>query len=134
MFSAKSEVYLILTLTVLTTISCAENFKSVDSTAFNAKIAERRDISTVEKLIEVYYDYPANEGDPNLQIVSEIIDKGIFKVILIDDWLEDDSQKAVKIVMLAELKDSVWIVHEIKKNWKCYDGRGHVGWGTKLCN
>ena len=123
---------LIISIIILT--SCSESFDIKDSTEFNKKIETRTDIATAEQLIEIYYNYPLNEGTPKLEIESKELDNELIEVTLIHDGQEDDSQRATKIVMTAELKDQKWTVHEIKTNRKCWDGRGHTNWGTEWCN
>ena len=114
--------------------SCSESFKTIDTKAFNEKIASRTDIKTPEELIKIYYDYPANEGNPKLTVNSkELSDKSV-EITLIHEGLEDDSQSGEKIVMTAKLTGQTWTVIEIKKNWKCWDGRGHTSWGTTPCS
>jgi len=69
-----------------------------------------------------------------LDIESKKLDNGLIEVILIHDGQEDDSQRATKIVMITELCGKKWIIHKIKSNRKCYEGRGHKGWGIEWCN
>ena len=68
------------------------------------------------------------------KIESKKIGEGLIEITLIHDGQEDDSQRATKIVMKAELIGQKWTVHEIKTNRKCWDGRGHTDWGTGWCN
>ena len=114
--------------------SCSESFDSIDPTEFNEKITQRTDIKSAQELIEIYYNYPKNEGIPKLTFNKRKIDKGLVEITLIQDYQEDDSQRATKIIMIAELKNKRWTVHEINTNRKCYDGRGHTDWGTEWCN
>ena len=126
-------LFVCLTLIVLLT-SCTEKFEFVDPMEFNEKIANRKDIKNGEELIKVFYNYPQNEGIPNLAIESKKLGQDRFEITLIHDGLEDDSQRATKIVMTAEHQNETWIVLEVKRNRKCYDGRGHTSWGTEWCN
>jgi len=126
-------IFELLILIIILT-SCSESFDIKDPTEFNKKIEKRTDIETAEQLIEIYYNYPPNEGTPKLDIKSRELDNGLIEVTLIHDGQEDDSQRATKIVMTAELDDKKWIVHQIKTNRKCWDGRGHTNWGTEWCN
>lgn len=114
--------------------SCTERFKTIDPAEFNEKISKRTDIETAEELIEIYYNYPPNEGTPQLELKSKEIEGGLIEVTLIHDRHADDSQRATKIVMTAELNGKSWLVRKVKANWKCYDGRGHTDWGTGPCN
>ncbi len=123
---------LIIILICLT--SCSELFKTIDPKTFNEKIADRTDIKTPEQLIRLYYNYPENEGHPILTIKVNKSENGNFDIILTSEGLEDDSLSGEKIVMKAKLNGQKWVVIEIKKNWKCLNGRGHASWGTKRCN
>jgi len=123
---------LIISIIILT--SCSESFDIKDPAEFNKKIEIRTDIATAEQLIEIYYNYPSNEGKPKLEIESKDLGNGLIEVTLIHDGQESDSQRATKIVMKAKLTDEKWTVHEIKTNRKCYDGRGHTDWGIEWCN
>ena len=124
-----STIFLLLLLT-----SCSENFDSINPTEFNQRISKRTDIKTAKELIEIYYDYPKNEGVPKLTFKNKIINEELIEITLIHDYQEDDSERAIKIIMTAELKNKKWSVKEIKKNRKCWDGRGHTNWGIELCN
>ncbi|MAX79875.1 MAG: hypothetical protein CL843_06845 [Crocinitomicaceae bacterium] len=121
-------------LTIICLTSCSEKFKLIDPTEFNKKIETRTDIATAKQLIKIYYNYPLNEGTPKLEIESKELGNGLIEVTLIHDGQEDDSQRAIKIVMTGELIGQKWTVHEIKTNRKCWDGRGHTNWGTEWCN
>src|SRR5688572_14414355 len=123
---------LLLILGMLT--SCSESFEDVDPRDFNETIATRTDIKSPEELIKIYYDYPPNEGTPKLAVNAVTLSEHKYEITLIHSGLEDDSQSGTKVVMVAELKGSTWRVETIKKNWKCWEGRGHTDWGTAYCN
>ena len=123
---------LLISIIILT--SCSESFDIKDPADFNKKIETRTDIATAQDLIEIYYNYPLHESKPKIEIESKEIGNRLMEVTLIHDGQEDDSQRATKIVMTAELKDKKWKVHKIKTNRKCWDGRGHTDWGTEWCN
>lgn len=128
----KSIFGLLLSISILA--SCTEDFDVKDPDQFNKKIEKRTDIVTVEQLIKIYYNYPTNEGTPKLEIESKELDNGLMEVTLIHDGQKDDSQRATKIVMIAERIGQKWTIHKIKTNRKCWDGRGHTDWGTDWCN
>ncbi|WP_108805518.1 hypothetical protein [Aquimarina sp. Aq107] len=123
-----------LLISIIFLTSCSENFDIKDPAEFNKQIEKRTDIAIAKELIEIYYNYPTNEGTPKLEIESKELGIGLIEVTLIHDGQEDDSQKATKIVMTAKLTGKKWTVHEIKTNRKCWDGRGHTEWGTEWCN
>ncbi len=128
-----AKIFQILSLLFILT-SCSEKFDYVNPTAFNKKISRRTDIKTAEELIKLYYNYPQNERFPHLTIQSKEIDNGFVEITLIHDDQEDDSMRAIKIIMIAKLKNKKWSVMEIKTNRKCWDGRGHQNWSTEPCN
>ncbi len=118
----------------LIAVSCApEPFNIIDPTDFNQKIADRTDIPNADELAKVYYNYPPEEGSPQFDIKSVEITEGTFETTFIHDGMMDDSQRAVKIIITSEQKDGKWEVLKIKKNFKCYEGRGHTDWGTEFC-
>lgn len=120
-------------LVLIAFTACSEEFESKDPTAFNEKIAERTDILSPEALIEIYYNYPKTETPPLLTIKSKSLSKDKFSITLIHDKQQDDSQRAIKIVLSAQLKERKWEVKEIKINRKCWEGRGHTNWGIEWC-
>lgn len=115
-------------------ISCSESFEKMDTEMINKDISGNTGIKSPEELITMYYNYPSSEGKPNLQIVKKEIEKNIYEIKLIHDNQQDDSQKAEKVIMIAEKLGDKWHVKSIKRNWKCYDGRGHTDWGIENCN
>ncbi|HYV94689.1 MAG TPA: hypothetical protein VE978_23140 [Chitinophagales bacterium] len=114
--------------------SCSESFQTLDPKNFNEKIAGRTDIKTSEELITLFYDWPDSEEKPKLTIKTDKLEGNSYEITLIHEELEDDSQSGEKIVMKAKLNGRTWIVTEIKKNWKCWSGRGQTNWGTELCD
>ena len=125
---------LIVGLVIVFMTSCTESFDNIDSTEFNNSIASRTDIETAEELIMLYYGTPESEGTPNVSIETKELGSGKIQVTLVHDDLMDDSLKALKIVMIVKQTGQSWTVLEIKKNWKCWEGRGHTNWGTEYCN
>jgi len=123
---------LIIFSTIL--ISCTESFKKINPESFNKKIANRTDIESPEKLISLYSNIPSSESAKNRSVEITELDNDNFQITLIYKGLGDDSQSSEKIVMLAARNANKWTVLEIKKNWKCWKGRGHTNWGTGLCN
>lgn len=114
--------------------SCSESFKTLDQKAFNQQIAGRTDIKTPEELIKLYFNWPPNEGTPQVSVETENLGDNKFKITLIHSHMDDDSEAAEKIVMTAHLTGLIWTVDELKMNWKCWDDRGHTSWGTGACS
>lgn len=128
------KIFLIVGLFSILLTSCSESFDNIDLIKFNNSIATRTDIETAEELIMLYYGYSENEGIPKISIETKELESGKFQMTLIHDKMKDDSMRAVKIVMTVKQKGQSWAVLEIKKNWKCWEGRGHTNWGTEYCN
>lgn len=126
--------FLIVGLISILLTSCSEKFEYVDSTKFNNSIANQSDIETAEELIRLYYSLPESEGPQNLSIETKELEFGKTQVTMVHDEMKDDSQRALKIVMTVKQTDRSWTVIEIRKNWKCWEGRGHTNWGTEYCN
>ncbi len=123
-----------IVIMIILVISCTkETFKNEDTTLFNKSIAGKMDIKNAQELMELYYNYPEEEGAAELSIVSKKMRKNRIEVMLLHDRLADDSMRAIKIIMIAKKSGNHWIALEIKKNWKCYDGRGHTTWGVEPC-
>ncbi len=122
---------LIITLTFLA--SCSEPYIKLDPNTFNEKISSRADIQTPEKLMEIYYDNPTSEGNSKRTIQTKVLGDNSVEITLIHEGLQDDSESGEKIVMTAKQIGQTWSVIEIKKNWKCRNGRGHKSWGTTPC-
>ena len=62
------------------------------------------------------------------------MDNGFEEITLIHDGHKDDSRRATKIVIIAELKNKRWSVKKITTTIKCWDDRGHTNWSTESCN
>jgi len=125
--------FFLLLVTLYSLSSCSKSFRPLDHHAFNERIASRTDIANPEALIRLYYDWPENEHVARLSIQTDSLGGNSFRITLIHEGLHDDSQSAEKIVMYATHAGSTWNVTEIKMNWKCWQGRGHTGWGTGRC-
>lgn len=115
-------------------ISCNESFEKIDTEMINKEIANYTEIETPEQLILFYYNYPKNEGKPNLKITNRKLANQVYEITLIHDFMQDDSQKAEKVIMIAEKISFKWHVKSIKRNWKCHYGRGNTDWGTDVCD
>lgn len=110
-----------------------EKFVQEDVTAFNMQISGRTDIGDAAALMELYYPEPETEGNSSRELRAEKEDDGIYRIVLRQEGLSDDSQAAVQIRMQARHTGHTWQVLSIEKNWKCRQGRGHRRWGTEPC-
>jgi hypothetical protein len=119
---------------ILLVSACSdESYSEIDPAEFNASIAVRTDISSAEALIEIYYNYPEEEGTTQISIESKRMNRNKVAVTLIHDRLADDSLRAIKITMIAKQVKGRWEVLSIRKQWRCYEGRGHTDWGIEFC-
>ncbi|MFM2386944.1 MAG: hypothetical protein RL660_1701 [Bacteroidota bacterium] len=114
--------------------SCSESFKRIDPTSFNEKIKNATNIKTPEELVKIFYNYPATEKVPKLTTYAKKLGDSTYEITLVHEGLEDDSQSGEKIVMKAKQDGQTWVVIEIRKNWKCWEGRGQKNWETIPCN
>jgi hypothetical protein len=89
-----------------------------------------------EQIMKMYYPHevdPEAEGNETITISKEELEDGSIKIILIDDNMMDDAQKATKTELTLEPVGTAWKVLKIEKQWKCYEGRGHTDWGIQSC-
>lgn len=105
----------------------------VDQKAFNETIAGRNDIGSPEELMQLYDNETSGEGKFERNLTVQKRGESTFILTLIKEGLADDSVEGTKTVLTAEKSGKRWTVTEIKRNWKCKDGRGHSSWGTGLC-
>ncbi|MCL2063447.1 MAG: hypothetical protein FWG98_03615 [Candidatus Cloacimonetes bacterium] len=111
-----------------------ESFEIIDTQTFGTEVSHKTNIKTAEDLMRLYYTYEeSEEGNQKLSIETVDLSDGRYEVTLIHEGLLDDSMYAVKIVMTASQIGTTWTVEEIKRNWKCRQGRGHQNWGIELC-
>ena len=130
--------FTIVILNIFWIIGCStgslESFQAIDPTAFNEEIRHRTDIGSAEALMTLFYNYPSEEeGGSNILIESSETGNLTHEITLIHDRLMDDSQRGIKIVMTAKRSGESWEVIDLKKNWKCWEGRGHTDWGVAYC-
>ena len=124
--------YLIILLFIVA--GCSSKYEIVSHDSFNKKIKDNLRIQTAEALIKEYYNFPDDEEIRNMTIQTKELGDHRYQITLIHDRLEDDSQRAIKIVMIAEKVGRSWQVQKIKKSYKCWEGRGHTNWNYKFCN
>ncbi|MBO6518220.1 MAG: hypothetical protein JJ975_16915 [Bacteroidia bacterium] len=123
-----------LTIALLLMSCTGETFIDVDPTEFNQIISARTDIKTPEELAKAYYEFP-DEASTRSFVVSAVPgNNGILHITIIHDNLDDDSLRSRKVQMTATRSGGVWKVHSIKRNWRCWEGRGHRSWGTAPCS
>ncbi|MBN1500345.1 MAG: hypothetical protein JW982_09320 [Spirochaetes bacterium] len=128
------KINIISVIFIASFISCMHNFKDYEIQSFNQKICERTDITTPEELILMYLNYPQNEVIPEISIKVKNLGENNYKIILVSDNIRDDSVKAEKIIIIAQMLNSRWKVYKIIKSWKCWKGRGNsLFWHGDYC-
>ncbi len=114
-----------------------EAFEIINTDELNRVLLEETKDLSAREVMELYYprELETGEGNENEKItVSEkTLKNGNTEITLIHDNRLDDSVKGEKYIMELKGTDGEWEVVSLKKNWKCWDGRGHVDWGTELC-
>ncbi len=126
---------IIYALIIALFVRCIEKFVDEDPSAFNHILEFHEDITSAEDLMCLYYpfDYEAEVESPPPSVTVVSLEDNRYLITLIDDSMADDSVKALKISMLAQQRGRLWKVNRIKTSFKCWPGRGHKNWGTKLC-
>lgn len=113
-----------------------EKFQEINFNYLNKILSQKTEKLSVRQIMNIYY--PINidneEGNQIITIQERNLDNGTIEVELIHDNQLDDSIKAVKHLMILNNEGGNWEVISLKKNWKCWDGRGHTNWNIELCN
>jgi hypothetical protein len=113
--------------------SCSKSFKTVDPKRFNEIIANRTDIKTAGDLMALYADSNGIGATNIASVKTDDLGSNEYEITLIREKIDDDSQAAEKIVLIALLSGQTWKIIEIRKSWKCWDDRGHTNWGKDAC-
>lgn len=113
----------------------SEKFEMINTDEANRMLDKESENLTVQEVMKLYYPkkIETGEGNEKIEISEHILDNGNTIVILIHDNLLDDSVKGEKYLMELKKTNDKWKIISIKKNWKCWNGRGHTDWGIELC-
>jgi uncharacterized protein YcfL len=113
-----------------------EDHELEDVTVFNMSIADRTDLVTVDDVVTEFYAYdPADGPEPPQIEISSGVNGNSHTATLIHENLPDDSMAAQKIVLTATNDNGRWTVIEIRRSWKCQNGRGEsTNWHAQVCN
>ncbi len=115
--------------------------KAIDVSELNAAIsaAAAKNESWIKSAMEVTAKVAGDFSETAFRSV-EIESPGgaeggtVLDVTVTDDGLMDDSVRGEKRVYKLEVgSNGVWKVVSGSKTWRCWEGRGHTGWGTKPC-
>ncbi len=112
-----------------------EKFENINTDEINQMLAKKSEDLTAQEVMKLYYPIKVDTGEGNekIEISEHILDNGNTIVILIHDNLLDDSVKGEKYLMELIKTNDKWKVVSLKKNWKCWNDRGHSDWGIELC-
>jgi len=112
-----------------------EKFENINTDEINQMLAKKSEDLTAQEVMKLYYPIKVDTGEGNekIEISEHILDNGNTIVILIHDNLLDDSVKGEKYLLELIKTNDKWKVVSLKKNWKCWNDRGHIDWGIELC-
>lgn len=114
-----------------------EEFMMIDQEEIdqlNAKIDADK-LATEEAILNAYVPNDESaEGNYSYKVKTISSDDKTTLLELIEDGRMDDSVKAVKVVMTFAKENGTLKVTEIKKSFKCWEGRGHQDWSAVFCS
>jgi len=113
--------------------ACSEEAVKIDVLDFNKSLENAKEVNTAKDVMRLYFNSLPGEKDTNYSVTEEQLSDGNYRITLIRTRLKDDSAEGEKFVMIAEMIGSTWKVVSLEKNWRCYKGRGHTGWGIDPC-
>jgi len=109
------------------------NYEVIDVKAFNQKIAPVD--GTAKDIMRMYYPAKVDgeEGNQIITVKERNLENGEVEVQLIHDNMLDDSVRGQKYLMVLKKEGNRWQVLSLKKNWRCWKGRGHEDWEIEPC-
>ena len=112
-----------------------EEYIMIDHAELNYTLAQTTTSMSGKEVMKLYYPYEveSQEGNEIITIQEKALENGNIIVTLIHDNFLDDSLKGEKHVMELQLNNNKWSIVTLKKNWKCWEGRGHTNWGVEPC-
>lgn len=121
--------------TIATTVSKNEEFKAVNYDELNQLLADKKDRISAKEVMKLFYPkkVETGEGNEKIEITEKTLNNGHVEITLIHDNLLDDAVRGEKYVMELTIHKDKWTVVSLKKNWKCWDNRGHTHWGIAPC-
>lgn len=116
-------------------ITEVELFERLDIMEINEKISETEETLSPKGIMEMYYPVgkESEEGNETIITKENSLEHEETEVVLVHDGLMDDSVKGFQYVMVLKQQEEKWKVVSLKRNWKCYEGRGHTFWGIDNC-
>ena len=115
--------------------TATEEFEVLPTDNINQVLINTNENLSAQDIMKLYYplEEETDEGNEKIEIFETALENGNTEVTLIHDNFMDDSQRGVKYVMVLKEVDDKWTVVSVKKNWKCWEGRGNTDWGIELC-
>lgn len=112
-----------------------EKFQTVNAYEINSLLKDNKESFSAQEVMELFYPkkIQANEGNEKIEVTEKELTNGNVIVTLVHDNLLDDSLRGEKYIMELKKVGDKWRVVSIKKNWKCWEGRGHIDWAIELC-
>lgn len=122
--------------TQIKTTDKEEEFKDLKTDELNQLLLEKEEDLSAKEVMKLFYpnEVEAGEGNEQIKISERTSENGNTIVTLIHENLLDDSLNGEKYSIELQRDNKKWTVISIKKNWKCWDGRGHTNWGIERCN
>ena len=105
----------------------------LDVTIFNSSIENNNNIGSVQELAELYY-FKWSDEKKEISINIKELKDWITEVIILNDWMRDDSVSAEKKTLRIKNNNWIWEVLDIKWSWKCKRGRGQFFWWWTFCS
>ena len=89
------------------------------------------DVESVARILFIPESGGGQKSD--LSIEQKKLENGDIEAIIIQENLNSIRRAAEKFVMVIRLKDNVWQIVSLKKNWRCKEDREYQIWGTGDC-
>ncbi|WP_408582941.1 hypothetical protein QCB52_08845 [Myroides odoratimimus] len=112
-------------------------FRIIEQSKINTlnKTIIEQNLNSIEKIMQEYApEDMAAEGNYTYIITkATTTDPNKFTLSLLEDGINDDSLKALKVIMTVEKKKDTFRVLGIKESYQCWKDRGHQDWGADYC-
>lgn len=103
--------------------------------ALNKSIIEHK-LNSIEMVMQEYApeDVDAEGNYTYIITTASTTDPNKCTLTLLEDGINDDSLKALKVIMTVEKKKDSFRVTDIKESYQCWKNRGHQDWGADYCH
>lgn len=114
--------------------SGGEDFNEINATILNGRLAMEERSMEVEDVAKLLFLPGGNgSGDSELSVTKNKLENGNIETVIINENLNHPSRRAEKFIMVLRLKDNIWQIVSLKKNWRCKKDRTYQVWGTGEC-